>query len=195
MMPIYKITVVGLGALGSHLILLARNWGASWTVIDFDRVESKNIQSQFHSRQGMGKHKVAALKAAMQGLFGLQMIGHTVKLGTTNRDHMLKGADLIIDCTDNFEARDIIQTAAAAFDIPCLHGCLSADGTFARVIWSELFDPDEENTEGEATCEDGRNLPFHSQAAALIAQVAQKFLETGKKESYQLTPFGVIRIA
>jgi molybdopterin-guanine dinucleotide biosynthesis protein A len=63
------------------------------------------------------------------------------------------------------------------------------------VIWTEHFTPDAEGAEGEATCEDGQNLPFHALAGALIAQAAQKFLETGKKESWQLTPSSLIRIA
>ena len=45
-----KIVVVGVGALGSHLLLAARNVPAEWKIVDFDSVEMKNIQSQFHTR-------------------------------------------------------------------------------------------------------------------------------------------------
>lgn len=192
---IARVTIVGLGALGSHLVLLGRNWDAVLRVIDFDRVESKNTQSQFHVKQSMGKNKAVALKTAMQGLYGVKLEAHSVKVGSSNREFMLQDADLVIDCTDNHKARDIIQEYCTDVGLPCLHGCLSADGSFARVVWTENFRPDKEDPEGDATCEDGENLPFHAQAAAMIAQVAQKFLETGKKESYQLTPYGVIRIA
>lgn len=194
-MPIHRVTIVGLGALGSHLVLLARNWDAVLRVIDFDRVESKNTQSQFHVKQSMGKNKAVALKTAMQGLYGMKLEAHSVRVGSSNREFMLQDADLVIDCTDNYEARDLIQMHCVNNDVPCLHGCLSADGTFARIVWTEDFIADAEGEEGEATCEDGQNLPFYVLAAATIAQIVQKFLETGKRESWQLTPFSFVRLA
>jgi hypothetical protein len=65
----------------------------------------------------------------------------------------------------------------------------------ARVIWTEHFTADKEGEEGQATCEDGQNLWFHAMAAAVLAQAAQKFLETGEKHSFQLTPSALIRLS
>ena len=61
-------------------------------------------------------------------------------------------------------------------------------------MWTEHFTPDAETVEGEATCEDGRNLPFHAMAAVLLAQTAEKFLYEGVKQSWQLTPFAILRL-
>ena len=61
-----KIVIVGVGALGSHLVLLGRNWSARFVVIDDDRVEQKNTQSQFHSRMGVGRNKAQAMQQAEQ---------------------------------------------------------------------------------------------------------------------------------
>lgn len=188
------VVVVGAGALGSHLVLLARNWEANLQIVDFDRVEAKNIQSQFHTKMGSGKNKAKALQTTMNGLFGLKVLARPVKLAENNQSEMLGGADLIIDCTDNFAAREIIQGFAAKHEVACLHGCLSAEGDLARVVWTEHFTADAEGEEGEATCEDGRNLAFHALAAATIAQVALKFLEEGVKQSWQLTPFTFLRL-
>jgi molybdopterin/thiamine biosynthesis adenylyltransferase len=188
------VVIVGVGALGSHVALLGRNWETHLRVIDFDRVESKNTQSQFHTRMGQGKNKAKALQAAMQGMWGVKLDAHSVMIGSTNREVMFKHADLIIDCTDNFSAREHIQEYVKEHNIPCLHGCLSADGQMARVVWTEDFKPDKEDVEGEATCEDGANLPFHALAGAFIAQLAQRFLEDGTKQSWQLTPFSMQRL-
>lgn len=187
------ITIVGAGALGSHVALFLRNVD-SLSVIDFDKVEQKNIQSQFHSKMGLRKNKVSALQQAMQGMFGVGIKSFPHKLTDDNAEQLLKSAEIVIDCTDNIAAREVIKNWTCGLDIPCLHCCLSAGGDFARIIWSEDFVPDAEGVEGEATCEDGEQLPFFATAAGLIAQEIQRFVETGKKQSFQLSPAGMLRL-
>ena len=165
------VVIVGAGALGSHLALFARNWDCVLKVVDFDRIEAKNTQAQFHSKMGLRKNKAQALQQGLQGLFG------------------------VIDCTDNAEARRVIQAEVRKSGIPCLHGALSGDGSFARAVWDEHFKEDEEGAEGEATCEDGQQLPFFAMAGAQIAVAAQMFLEDGKCASLQITPTGTMRLA
>ena len=189
-----SIVIVGAGALGSHLVLLARNWKVNICVVDFDRIESKNIQSQFHTNMGQGKNKAKALQQMMQGMFKLRISAFSSKLVRNNQITLLCEKDLIIDCTDNFEARNTIQEFARDFEVDCVHGCLSADGSLGRVVWTEHFKPDKEGTEGEATCEDGQNLPFHALVSAVIAQVVQEYLENGEKKSWQVMPFSMIRL-
>jgi len=188
------VTIVGMGALGSHLLLFGRNLGVNFRVIDFDKVESKNVQSQFHTKMGQGKNKAKALQTALQGMFGIQVSAMTSKLMGNNRVQLLSESDLIVDGTDNFKARDILQEYAQEFEVPCLHGCLSADGQFARIIWTEDFRPDEEDVEGEATCEDGENLPFHAMAGSVLAEVVKAFLKSGTKRSWQLVPGVLTRL-
>jgi molybdopterin/thiamine biosynthesis adenylyltransferase len=189
-----NVSLVGAGALGSHFALLARNFEIKLRVIDFDRVEAKNVQSQFHTKMGQGKNKAKALQAALQGMFKCPVSAYPTRLMGKNQVELLGHADLIVDCTDNYKARDIIQEHAQEHGIDCLHGCLSADGTLARVVWTEHFNPDQEDVDGDATCEDGEHLPFHVLAAAMIAQVVQKFLDSGLKQSYQMTPYSVVRL-
>jgi molybdopterin/thiamine biosynthesis adenylyltransferase len=189
------VTIVGAGALGSHLVLLAREWEAELRVIDFDRVEAKNIRSQFHTRLGSGKNKARAIQAAMKSLFGVKLGALSARLVENNVADLLGGSDLVVDCTDNIAVRQVVQGFCRPEAIPCLHGCLSAAGDFARIIWTEHFVPDPEDAEGQATCEDGRNLPFHGLAGALLASVAQRFLEDGIRESFQVTAGSVVRVA
>lgn len=189
-----NVVIVGVGALGSHLVLLARNWEASLKIVDFDRVESKNTQSQFHTKMGQGKNKTVALQAAMRGMFNRTIASSPVKLEFFNSQALLASSDLVIDCTDNAATRNQIQKYCKEANIPCLHGCLSADGTLARAIWTEHFIADAEDSSGGATCEDGRNLPFHALAASILTATAQRFLEEGVKQSWHITPTSLLRL-
>ena len=190
-----KVVIIGAGALGSHLVLLARNWDADLRVVDFDRVEQKNTLAQFHSRMGLRQNKAAALQKAMTGLFGVRLDAIPHRLTDDNAGTLLRGAALVIDCTDNADARRVIQLQVQAADTPCLHGALSADGLFGRVLWDNHgFTADEEGEPGQATCEDGQQLPMFALVAAQLAVTAQLFLESEQQQSYQITPSGIIRL-
>ena len=185
-----KIIWVGGGALGSWGILFSRGLDAEHTVIDFDRIERKNVLSQFHTKMGVGKNKAKALQQVMQGMFGVRLNAIPHKLTSDNVNTLLKGADIVVDCVDNAEARKLIQDYVRANNIPCLHGALAADGAFGRVMWDEIFSIDA-GGEGQATCEDGEHLPFITSVSADIAQVLKDFLDNGKKRSFQRYPGGI----
>jgi tRNA A37 threonylcarbamoyladenosine dehydratase len=82
------VIIVGVGALGSHLAQFLRN-EANLFLIDFDRVEAKNMLSQFHGKPGGGKLKVESLKSTVQFLWGLKLDGAAVKLVDNNVDTRL----------------------------------------------------------------------------------------------------------
>lgn len=187
------ITIVGAGALGSHVALFLRN-EAELQIVDFDKVEQKNTLAQFHSKMGLRKNKALALSQSMQGLFGIKVKTIPHKLTKDNWNEVLKDGDLILDCTDNIAARKLIREWWDEYGVPVLHGALSADGTFARVMWAEDFVADAEGEDGEATCIDGEHLPFFAAAASYMAVEAQRFLKTEKKQSFQLSPAGIIRL-
>lgn len=189
-----NITIVGVGALGSHVVPLLRNMGMTIKVIDYDKVEQKNTQSQFHSKASVGKPKTLALQQTMQFLWGLKVGTIPHKLVSNNDDQLLSGSGLIIDCLDNGEARRLVQSFARRSHTPCLHGALAADGSFGRVVWDENFKIDDESAGGQATCEDGRHLPFISIVASYIAYSAQRFLTSGRKIGAQISTSGVFSI-
>jgi molybdopterin/thiamine biosynthesis adenylyltransferase len=182
------VTIVGVGALGSHLVPLVRNLEAQIQVIDFDRVEQKNTQSQFHGKAAVGKNKALALQQTMQFLWGLKVGTIPHKLTSDNDDQLLSKSSLIIDCLDNGVARRLVQGFARRTHTPCLHGALAADGSFGRVIWDEQFKIDDESAGGQATCEDGRHLAFISIVSSYLAYATQHFLTTGKKQGFQISP-------
>lgn len=188
------ITIVGVGALGSHLVQLIRNEKVDIKVIDFDRVEQKNVMSQFHGKLGVGKNKVDALKQTMDFLFkrNLQVVGH--KLVENNIDVLLKGASLVVDCLDNEASRKLVQDYVRKHHLPCLHGALAPGGAFGRSIWDEQFVIDSEVGAGAATCEDGEFLPFIALTAAYMARSVQIFLKAKKRVGFSISPVGAVAI-
>lgn len=196
-----KVTIVGVGALGSHVAQFLRN-EAELRVIDFDRVEAKNVLSQFHGKPGGGKLKVEALKGAMQFLWGTKLDTRSARLEANNVFTLLTESDLVIDCLDNGAARRVVQAFARGNvphlpkytdRTPLLHGALAADGAFGRVIWDEHFVVDDESA-GAPTCEDGEHLPFIVTVSSLIARSAQVFLKTGKKLGWSIAPTNIVAV-
>ncbi len=188
-----KVVLVGVGALGSHVLLFGRNWPVRFTVIDFDRVEQKNVMAQFHSKMGVGRNKASAMQQALQGLYGLRIEAVPHRLVEDNVQTLLSGADLVLDCVDNAPTRDLIQQHVRAHDIPCLHGAIAADGSYARVMWDPQFTADD-GSKGVATCEDGEHLPFIALVSGRMAMTAQTWLQTGRQRSCHLHPGGIVEI-
>ena len=186
------ITIVGLGANGSHAATALRNLGIL-RLVDFDKVEQKNTLAQMHGKMGVRRNKATAMKQRFQGEWGIRCEAKTLKVTATNAKVILGGSDLVIDCTDNIAARTCIQQFCIAEGTPLLHAALSADGKLGQVIWTELFTADEESGDG-ATCENGDNLPFHVLMGGLIASTAKTFLASGRKYNWQVTGSSFLRV-
>lgn len=176
------VVIVGVGALGSHLAQFLRSCNIKIRIIDFDHIEKKNILSQFHANNSVGKPKVLGLQQLMQFLFGFKLETISNKLVENNVDHLLKGANVIVDCLDNAAGRRLIQDYVRKNNIPCVHGALApAAQSFGRVIWDDDFSIDSEDGAGLATCENGDQLPFIALVSAYLACSVQEFLVSGKK--------------
>ncbi len=188
------IVVVGVGALGSHLVQFLRNEEVDILVIDMDRVEQKNVASQFHGWPGVGKAKVSALQQTMDFLFKkrLRVVSH--RLVKDNIDVLMKGATLVVDCLDNGASRELVQDYAREHGLPCLHGALAPGGEFGRSIWDEQFVIDGEAGAGVATCEDGEFLPFIALTAAYLARSVQIFLRDRRKVGFSISPVGAVAV-
>jgi len=188
------VVVVGAGALGSHVIQFLRSCDVAIRVIDFDKVERKNVLSQFHGKGAVGKSKVLAIQQAVNFMFGVKIQTVPHKLVEGNAEQLLGGADLVLDCLDNGESRKVVQQFVRKSNTPCLHGALDANGTFGRVIWDAEFQIDYETTRGGATCENGEHLPFIVMVSAFLARAAQEFLTTGKLVGFHVRLSGASRV-
>ncbi len=155
-----KILFCGGGALGSHGILIGRDLQEDLSVVDFDRVETKNLVSQWFVKPMVGKNKATALKTQAHNFLGLKVKDYSVRLTEANVETILGEHDLIVDCFDNAESRGLVQDFVRANEKPCVHAGLAPDGEFGAIRWDRDFKIDAEDTPGQATCEGAGFLPL-----------------------------------
>ena len=195
MTELKTVVVVGVGALGSHLVQFLRSVPSLYIkVVDFDKVEARNTEAQFHAKASVRKNKAQALAQSMNFLFGCKLEAVPHKLTADNVEVLLGGADLVVDCLDNAASRRTVQGFVRAQSIACLHGGLAADGTFGVVMWDKNFTIDDEPEDGAATCEGGEHLPFIATVSSRLAYAAQQYLESGMQLSYQISGAGARRV-
>jgi len=176
-----RIIFCGVGAIGSTAAVLCRNLEATLAFVDFDRVESKNLLAQAYVKPSVGKNKAEALKLQLLNLHGVKAEAFGVRLTRDNVAALCGGADLLVDCFDNRESRQLLSDYARQAGKALVHGALSGDGTFGLVRWDERFVPDAEDTVGQATCEGGAHLPLIGQLGATLARVVQDFVKHGTR--------------
>lgn len=185
-----KITICGGGALGSHALFLARDFEHELAVVDFDRVETKNLASQWFVKQMIGKNKAIALKTQLLNFHGVTIKDYAVKLTDLNVETILGGAGLVAECFDNAESRRLVQDYVRANRKPCVHAGLAANGEFGVVRWDKDFVIDEEDTAGQATCEGRGFLPLILRVSSSLVASLQFFLADGREINWNVSPRG-----
>src|SRR5687767_804738 len=170
-----RIVFCGVGALGSNAVVACRNLEATFVLVDFDRVESKNCLSQAFVKQSVGKNKADSLKLQLANFWGVKAESFGVRVTEENVATLCGAADLVVDAFDNAKSRRLLSAWARTANKPLLHAAVSADGTFGLVRWDERFVPDEESSEGQATCEGGEHLPLIAMVSATLARTVQDF--------------------
>ena len=107
-----RIAFCGVGALGSNAVLYCRNLETELRLIDFDRVESKNLAAQWFVKQSVGKNKAEAVRLQLANFYGRKAEALGVRLGALNAVQLLDGCDIAVDCFDNQDSRLILSQAA-----------------------------------------------------------------------------------
>jgi len=176
-----RIVFCGVGALGSTAAVLCRSLGAELRLVDFDRVETKNLAAQSFVKQSIGKNKAEALKLQFWNFWTVKVEALGVRVVDDNVAEVCAGADLIVDCFDNRASREVLSAHARAHHTPLVHAALAADGSFGLVRWDERFTPDAEDHAGQATCEGGEHLPFIGLLASALARAIQEFVKNGRR--------------
>src|SRR5687767_9246975 len=103
-----RIVVCGVGALGSTCVQYLRNVAAELRLVDFDRVESKNLSAQWFVKQSLGKNKAEAARLQLANFYGVKAEAMGVRLGANNVAQLLSGAALAVDCFDNADSRIVL---------------------------------------------------------------------------------------
>jgi sulfur-carrier protein adenylyltransferase/sulfurtransferase len=119
-----KALLIGAGGLGSPAALyLAAAGVGTLGIIDFDVVDLSNLQRQvLHTNDRIGEKKVESARKTLTALNpDVTVVGHEEMLVAENVDRIIAGYDVILDGTDTFETRYILNDAAVAASIPVVH--------------------------------------------------------------------------
>jgi molybdopterin/thiamine biosynthesis adenylyltransferase/rhodanese-related sulfurtransferase len=119
-----KALLIGAGGLGSPAALyLAAAGVGTIGLVDFDVVDVSNLQRQIvHTTDRVGERKVESAKIAINALNpDVNVIAHEEMLVADNVERIIAGYDVILDGTDTFETRYILNDAAVAAGIPVVH--------------------------------------------------------------------------
>jgi molybdopterin/thiamine biosynthesis adenylyltransferase len=133
------ILVIGAGGLGSAAApYLAAAGVGHITLIDHDCVELTNLQRQImHTEDRVGKSKVTSGKQFLQSLnSGIAIETIEAKATAALLDELLPSVDVVLDCTDNFSTRHLINASCVVHQTPLVSGsALRFDGQIS------VFDP------------------------------------------------------
>jgi len=119
-----KALFIGAGGLGSPgALYLAAAGVGTIGLVDFDVVDVSNLQRQIiHTTDRVGERKVESARIAINALNPeIKVVAHEEMLVGANVERIISGYDVILDGTDTFETRYILNDAAVAANIPVVH--------------------------------------------------------------------------
>jgi molybdopterin/thiamine biosynthesis adenylyltransferase/rhodanese-related sulfurtransferase len=122
-----KVLLLGAGGLGSPAALyLAAAGVGTLGIIDMDAVDASNLQRQIlHNVDRVGERKVDSAKKTLTALNpDVDIVGSDVRLGADNILDVIDGYDVIVDGTDNFPTRYLVNDASLLKRIPVVHGSI-----------------------------------------------------------------------
>ncbi|MFL6042881.1 MAG: molybdopterin-synthase adenylyltransferase MoeB [Gaiellales bacterium] len=122
-----KVLLIGAGGLGSPAALyLAAAGVGTLGIIDGDIVDRSNLQRQIlHTEDRIGTPKVDSAEEAMKAINpDVNIVKYTERLDSSNVLDVITGYDVIVDGTDNFPTRYLLNDASLVAGIPVVHGSI-----------------------------------------------------------------------
>lgn len=138
-----RVLVIGAGGLGSPTLLyLAAAGVGTIGIVDFDVVEESNLQRQvIHGVSDLGRSKADSARAAINELNPLVRVQlHEQRLEASNAVALFDGYDLIIDGSDNFATRYLVNDAAALAGKPYVWGSILRFAGQVSLFWHDAPD-------------------------------------------------------
>jgi molybdopterin/thiamine biosynthesis adenylyltransferase/rhodanese-related sulfurtransferase len=135
-----KVLAVGAGGLGSPVLMyLAAAGVGTLGIIEFDVVDESNLQRQIiHGQSDVGRPKAESARDTIKEINPLiDVVLHETRLDSSNVMEIFAGYDLIVDGTDNFATRYLVNDACVLLNKPYIWGSIYRFDGQASVFWSE----------------------------------------------------------
>jgi sulfur-carrier protein adenylyltransferase/sulfurtransferase len=135
-----RVLCVGAGGLGSPaLMYLAAAGVGTLGIVDFDTVDESNLQRQIiHGVSDIGKSKALSAAESIREINPyVEVVIHDTALDRDNVKEIFSGYDLIVDGTDNFATRYMVNDAAVLLGKPYVWGSIYRFDGQASVFWAE----------------------------------------------------------
>ncbi len=135
-----KVLVIGAGGLGSPALLyLAAAGVGTLGIVEFDQVDESNLQRQIiHGTSDIGRPKGESARDSIHEVNPLVRVRlHDVRLDSSNALDIFGDYDLILDGTDNFATRYLVNDAAALLGKPYVWGSIFRFEGQASVFWED----------------------------------------------------------
>src|SRR5262249_30754216 len=120
-----RVVVIGAGGLGAPVLsYLAAAGIGHLVIVDFDTVSLSNLQRQvLFTQKDLGKEKAIVAADRLKELNPLVNIeAKVLPLTSANALDVLKGNHVVVDCTDNFPARYLLNDACVLLGLPLVYG-------------------------------------------------------------------------
>lgn len=135
-----RVLMIGTGGLGSPLgLYLAAAGIGTLGVVDFDVVDESNLQRQIiHGTKDVGRPKIASAKDRLQDINpNTNIEAFETRLTSENALELFKDFDVIVDGTDNFPTRYLVNDASVLTGKPNVYGSIFRFEGQASVFWAE----------------------------------------------------------
>ena len=122
-----KVLLIGAGGLGSPIALYLTASGIGTIgLVDDDVVDESNLQRQvLHGVDRVGMRKVDSAEMTLRGLNPeTHVVKHAERLTADNVERLISGYDVVVDGTDNFDTRYVLNDAAVRLRKPVIHGSI-----------------------------------------------------------------------
>ena len=122
-----KVLMLGAGGLGSPAALyLAAAGVGTLGIVDMDVVDASNLQRQIlHNIERVGDRKVDSAKKTLTALNpDVNVVTYDVRFGADNILDIIDGYDVVVDGTDNFPTRYLLNDASLLKRVPVVHGSI-----------------------------------------------------------------------
>ncbi len=124
------VTIIGIGGLGSYLSeILARMGVKKIILVDFDKVEEKNLNRQNFILEDIGKYKVDAIEKRLKSIRNDIEIEKYLEI-----NEKVLESDMLFDCTDNINSKYLINEFSVYLGKPYIFGSVVMDRGFVGLI-------------------------------------------------------------